>query len=245
MFNTIAYVIFFYIFILSLTPDFNKIKKIKETGTKEEHQKQIEYVESKFGDTLIKRAGITMNIQGQENIPDGPVLFVSNHQSYFDIPAFCSAINKQFGFIVKIEIKKIPVFSTWISRVESIFIDRDNPRESLKTIQEGIELLKNGYSIAIFPEGTRSKSATMGSFKKGSLRLAIKSKVPVVPITIGGTYKALEETGKLTPTTIDFIIHKPLYTKDMDKEELNNLSDTVEAIIKKSLSESIANISHL
>ncbi|MFA5527061.1 MAG: lysophospholipid acyltransferase family protein [Peptostreptococcales bacterium] len=241
MLKNIFFVMYFYYHIIGLTSDFQNIRRLKAKGEKQEHQKHIHLLEHKFGSALIKRAGITVNVQGLENIPSEAVLFVGNHQGNFDIPALCMTINRQFGFIVKKEMKKIPLFNKWISQIESLYLDRENPRESLKTIQEGIELLKNGYSLTIFPEGTRSKSATMGDFKKGSLRLATKSKAPVVPFTINGSYKAFEETGKVRPATIDIVIHQPIYTKDMSKEELEHLSDKVEQIIRDCLNEMNSN----
>ncbi|MDD4000979.1 MAG: lysophospholipid acyltransferase family protein, partial [Bacilli bacterium] len=165
MLKNLFFGIYFYFVLFSLTPDFKFIRELKADGQKNEHRKYINLLERKFGYALIKRAGITVNARGLENIPDEAVLYVGNHQGYFDIPALCMTITRQFGFIVKKELKKVPLFNKWISQIESIYIDRENPRESLKNIQEGIELLKNGYSLAIFPEGTRSKSAEMGEFK--------------------------------------------------------------------------------
>ena len=119
--------------------------------------------------------------------------------------------------------------------IKSVFIDRNNAREAIKTINEGVQYLKEGYSMGIFPEGTRSKSKHMGEFRKGSLKLATKSKVPIVPISIDGTYKAFEETGVLKRSFVRITIDKPIYTKDLTKEQENTLSDDLRNLMCKNL----------
>ena len=86
--------------------------------------------------------------------------------------------------MAKRSLGRIPVFGEWIRDIRSVFIDRDDARSSLKTMEEGIDLLKKGFSLVIYPEGTRSRGPELGEFKKGSLRLATKSGVPVVPVTL-------------------------------------------------------------
>lgn len=237
MIKTIFYGIFFYFYLFRITPHYFKVKKLERQGNTEQHIESIRNITYKWGNVLIKRANVNLKIQGLENIPSGPVLFVSNHQSNFDIPIFFASIHKQFGFIAKSDLGGIPLFSKWIEAIQSVYIDRGDARQSLKAIQEGIGLLKKGYSLVIFPEGTRSKSSQMGDFKKGSLRLATKSKVPVVPITINGSYNVFEKNKRIQSADVDFIIHQPIETKDLSKEEGNNLSETVEKIINSSLND--------
>jgi len=172
---------------------------------------------------------------GIEKVPTGAVLFVSNHQSLFDIPIFFSTLNKQMGFVAKSDLERLPIFNKWIALIKSVFIDREDPRQSLKAIQQGISLLKDGYSLVIFPEGTRSKCDEMSDFKKGSLRLAIKSEVPIVPITISGSYKLFELNKRVASGKVDFIIHDPIKTQGLSKEEANNLSEKVQSIIGDTL----------
>lgn len=237
MLRTLFFGLFFYSYLIKIIPDYLKIKKLELSGNKDVHIDAIRKSTYAWGNALLKRAHVQLNIKGEENIPSGPVLFVSNHQSNFDIPIFFAAINKQFGFVAKSNLDGIPLFSKWIERIKSVYIDRGDARQSLKAIQEGIVLLKNGYSLVIFPEGTRSRSSQMADFKKGSLRLATKSKVPVVPITINGSYKIFEEKKRIQSGTVDFVIHKPIETKDLSKEEANNLSENVENIISNTLND--------
>jgi 1-acyl-sn-glycerol-3-phosphate acyltransferase len=184
---------------------------------------------------VLKVTKTTMEVSGIDNIPKENCVFISNHQAIFDGFALLAYINKPFGFIAKIEIKKIPLINGWISSIGSIYINRQNPRESIKTIQEGVEKIKQGHSILIFPEGTRSLTSKMNSFKKGSMKLAINSKVAIVPITIDGTYNVLEVGKKVTGNKVKMVIHKPIYVDTLNKEEIQNLAKNVQDIIEEEL----------
>lgn len=124
---------------------------------------------------------------GTENIPDGSVLFVSNHRSLYDIPVFYSNVPKEVGFVAKAEMKKIPIMSSWMSNIGCLFLDRNNVRAGLKTILKGIDYMKEGGSLIICPEGTRSHKDQLGEFKEGSFKLAEKSGSPIVPVAFIGT----------------------------------------------------------
>lgn len=185
---------------------------------------------------LIKLSDSTVNVHGLENIPEGPVLFVSNHQSNMDIAIICGFIDKPKGFIAKKELKKLPLINKWITLAGSIYLDRENPRKSMEGILEGIKTLKNGHSLVVFPEGTRSRGDKMGEFKSGSFKLATKSKVPIVPLTIDGTYRVMEANKILIKSSnINFYVHKPIYTDKLSKEEIAKLPETVEHIIRSKL----------
>ena len=185
---------------------------------------------------LIKLSDSTVNVHGLENIPEGPVLFVSNHQSNMDIAIICGFIDKPKGFIAKKELKKLPLINKWITLAGSIYLDRENPRKSMEGILEGIKTLKNGHSLVVFPEGTRSRGDKMGEYKSGSFKLATKSKVPIVPLTIDGTYRVMEANKILIkPSNINFYVHKPIYTDKLSKEEIAKLPETVEHIIRSKL----------
>ena len=164
-------------------------------------------------------------------------VFISNHQSYADILSFLYNVkNHQVAFITKDGLSKIPIFGKWVSRIRGIYIHRGDARASLKTINEGVEYLKQGFSLVIFPEGTRSRSSAMAEFKHGSFKLATKARVPIVPVTLNGGYHTYEETGKVTKGChIDFMVHKPIETKDMSRAELAELPAAVEQIVREGL----------
>jgi 1-acyl-sn-glycerol-3-phosphate acyltransferase len=98
------------------------------------------------------------------------------------------------------------------------------------------EYLKKGYSMVIFPEGTRSRGKTMGEFKAGSLRIAIKANVPIVPVTINGSYKLMEERGFIIkPAEVEIVISEPIETAGLTKEQTNELHEKVLAVITSNL----------
>lgn len=230
--RNVADIIWFYRFILSMGSLKNEINTLKNQGDFIAERRKIRKAEDLWGEAIVRRFGISLKVNGRENIPDGPVLFVSNHQSYLDIPIFMSAVgNKPIGFIAKNSLTKIPGFGSWIVAVRSVFIDREDVRSSLRSIEEGVDLLGKGFSLVIFPEGTRSHGPVMGEFKRGSLRLATKAGVPVVPVTLSNTFAAFEAQGHIKPATVVFTFHPAIETKDMTKKEASGLAKIVEEII--------------
>lgn len=191
----------------------------------------------KIAKYVLKVTKTTMEVSGTENIPKENCVFISNHQAIFDGFALLAYINKPFGFIAKKEIKKMPLINGWISSIGSLYINRQNPREAIKTIQEGVEKIRVGHSILVFPEGTRSLASKMNSFKKGSMKLAINSKVAIVPITIDGTYNVLEVGTKVTGNKVKMVIHKPIYIDSLNKEEVQDLAKYVQDIIEEELND--------
>jgi len=184
---------------------------------------------------VLRVTKTSMRVSGTENIPVENCVFISNHQAIFDGFALLAHIDKPFGFVAKKEIKKIPLVSSWLKSIGSIYINRQSPRDSIKTIQQGVEKINAGYSMLIFPEGTRSLKSEMNSFKKGSMKLATKSRACIVPITIDGTYNVLEVGKKVMGNKIDMVIHKPIYLDSLSKEEELNLGEYVQKIIEVEL----------
>ena len=216
-------------------PKFNRIKNRKSIKEAEDY---LFIVATNWANFVLKAAGLNLTVSGRENIPEGACLFVGNHQSDFDIPVILANMKGITGVVAKKSMIKIPIMSYWMKQIHCVFMDRENPRQALKDIAEGVEYLKNGYSMLIFPEGTRSRSNTMGEFKKGSMRLAIKAGVPIVPVTIFDTYTALEgNNGKIKKANAKLIFDKPIYLDGMSKEEKANISDVVKNIIQNNLNE--------
>lgn len=216
------------------------MSKVKQLEKKQDLQGKTEYVHqvtSKWAMSQMKLSGATVKVFGEENIPpDQGVLFVSNHQGNFDIALFMAYIDKPKGYIAKVELKKIPLLRTWMSYMNCIFMDRGDMRQSAKAILEGIELLKRGHSLVLFPEGTRSRGNQMGNFKAGSFKLATKSKVPIVPVTINGSYKLMEQNGgKVKPASVEIHIHPMVETDSLTKEEEIALPSKIKTIIESKL----------
>ena len=125
---------------------------------------------------LLRMAGVTITVKGRENIPTAQaVLYVGNHRSYFDILVGYVTVPGLMGFVAKKEMEKIPLLSAWMKFVNCLFLDRKNLKEGLKTILTGIEQVKRGVSVWIFPEGTRNREDNLLDllpFKEGSIKIA-------------------------------------------------------------------------
>lgn len=224
--------------LLIKKPALKKVDKLLKEGNIDEYEKlTYEYV-TNWAKKRVKASGATINMIGLENIPDEKgILFVCNHQSNFDILSLLAYLGVPKGFVAKKELGKVPMLSQWMKRIHCLFMDRDDMKQSAQTIIEGIKQLKSGINMVIFPEGTRGKIGKMGEFKAGSFKLATKAKAPIVPITIDGTYKIMEgNNNKIKPATVNIYVHKPIYTKDLSKDEINELPKKVEDIVRSKLS---------
>ncbi len=184
---------------------------------------------------LLFVAGAKVKVRGIENVPEGNLLIVSNHQSYFDILIIVGYVPNMTGFIAKRSLKYIPILSGWMKKIHCIFINRKSLKESYDSIVDGIKAIESGVTLLIFPEGTRSKCDRMNRFKGGSFKLATLTEVPILPITIDGTYHLFEGRGKIKSSRVYLTIHKPIVTKGLGEEEKKELPDRVYSIVQSGL----------
>ncbi|WP_461207658.1 lysophospholipid acyltransferase family protein [Clostridium sp. DL1XJH146] len=227
---------YFLFFMLFSNFKMIKINKLKKQERFEEAEEYIHIKVMEWGRKFLKVSGIKVNVEGRENIPEEACCFVSNHQGYFDIPATIGYIDKPFGVIAKKEIEKHNIISKWMKQIKCIFINREDIRDSLRAINEGAQNIKNGHSMLIFPEGTRSKGPKMNEFKKGSLKMALKAKAPIVPVTIDGSYKYLEGNKyRMKKGQINIIIGKPVYIDKLSREEVKGISSELKNMIEKNI----------
>lgn len=238
MFKILWYIYFaFYLFYISIFSGiklFFLSKKSKKIGDIYAYE-----TTRNISKHVLRVSKTKTDIRGLENIPEEPCIFVCNHQAMFDAFLLIANISKLTGFISKKEIKSYPLIGYWIKKMHSVFIDRQNTRQAVKAINEGVENLKKGYSMIIFPEGTRSLSSGMGEFKKGSMKLALKSRAPIVPITIDGTYRVLEVGDKVRGHLVKMIVHKPIYLDKISQLDKKNLSQILHDLIEKGISENV------
>ena len=187
---------------------------------------------------LFYATGSRIEIRGLENIPkDGPALFVSNHQGHMDSLIIEAFINKPKGFISIKEYQRAFILRTWMKHMGCVFMDRGNIRQQFMCIAQATENLKNGQSMVVFPEGKMNDGKETFEFQKGWLRMATKSRVPVVPITIKDSYKVISYNGRrLSPAKIECIISKPIDTSFVKKSEENDFVLKVRDVILENLS---------
>ena len=171
--------------------------------------------------------GTKVTVIGEENVPkDQAVLYIGNHRSYFDIIITYARCPRLTGYIAKKDMEKVPLLRTWMRRLHCLFIDRENVKEALKTILAGIDNVKNGISMCIFPEGTRNKTEDeMLPFKAGSLKLSEKTGCPIVPMAITNSADILENHfPKVKPTHVILQYGTPIYLDQLSADDRKHLA---------------------
>lgn len=168
-------------------------------------------------------AGTDITVIGEEHVPkDQPVLYIPNHLSYFDIVITYSRCPGLTGYIAKDKMERYPLLSTWMKRLYCLFLDREDMREGLKMVLTGIDHIKHGISICIFPEGTRNPNPEEGMmpFKEGSLKMAEKTGCPVIPVAISNTHNIFESHMPFIRKCHVIVEYgEPILLKELDKEQ--------------------------
>jgi len=191
-------------------------------------------IERAFTKITFRLMGINLNIKGLENIPDKePVIFVSNHQSVIDIKLSIAAIPRNFSFVSKEVVFKIPILGKYMRTSGHIGIRRSDERYAYGTLKEVIRKLDGGKSIVFFPEGTRSINGKLGSFKRGISMVILRSGRKVIPTAIIGSGGFLPKNsflGNLENRDIRFKFGKPLEFPKVEKENKKQSKDVMEKI---------------
>lgn len=192
---------------------------------------------------MISMAGTEVTVIGEENIPDEPVLFIGNHRSYFDILLTYSRCKHLTGYVAKKEMLRYPLLRDWMKRLYCLFLDRDNPKEGLKTILQAIDYIKSGISICIFPEGTRNDGEELSilPFHSGSFKIAEKSGCPIVPISMNNTASIFEnQFPRIKKTHVIIEYGKPIYPCELDKETKKRLAPYCQNLIQETVNKNQA-----
>lgn len=223
-------------YLIYSIPTLRKMKKLKSDIPVDKKDRIIHAVPKRWSRTIMKITGSNIKVEGQDLIPSGPVVFISNHEGDFDIPTLLGYIDKPFGFISKIEVKKVPIISSWMEVINCVFLDRKDRRQAIRSIREGTEILRKGHSLVIFPEGTRSKGGEMKEFKSGSFRLAKDAEVPIVPICIKGTSDVFEKNGRIIkPAQIKVTICPAVEASAYKDMNVKELAAEIQGLIQKEL----------
>ena len=181
---------------------------------------------------LCKWNGVNVEIIGFDNIlNDRPQIFVSNHQGYFDIFALSGYLPVQIRWVAKSSLFKIPFLGGAMNASGYIPVERDDRKKAYEAFNKTLEKIKQGCSIIIFPEGTRSEDGEIGPFKKGSNLIASRSRNPMVPVTIIGSRDIIKKgTASIRPGPIKVVI-SPLVEPSSDKKENEELLQSIRATI--------------
>ena len=178
-----------------------------------------------------------VKVSGRENIVKGnSYVFVANHQGSFDIFLIYGFLNHNFRWIMKQELRKVPLVGAPCAAAGHIFVDRSNTKSIKTSLEKARKQLSGGLSVVVFPEGSRTKTGKMGRFKKGAFQLAMDLQLPIVPVTIEGPFDIMP-SGSYTihPTPLRLTIHPPVETSEITPDNLPQLMDKVSETISSGL----------
>ncbi len=176
---------------------------------------------------ILAVSGVKVRVEGMEKLESGKsYIFAANHQSQFDIFCLQGYFNWDFRWLAKKELFKIPIFGPALRRSGNIPVDRASGREAMRSLTEAAERIRNGCSVVIFPEGTRSADGSLQAFKVGGMVIAIKAGVGVVPMAICGSRRVLPK-GKVLPRSGEVVIRlgEPVDASAYSMKEKQELAD--------------------
>ncbi|MGL5544555.1 MAG: lysophospholipid acyltransferase family protein [Cetobacterium sp.] len=214
-------------------------RKIKKMSSDKAPLEARKILKEKLCLSLIKAAKIDLEVlyldeKGYRKLKreDG-IVVVANHQSNLDIPVLVAALDLPLGFVAKKEMENWPFYSMWMKMSKCIFLDRSNPREGIKSIKKAVHIVKEGYPTVIFPEGERTLTGEIGTFKKGSFKLATETEGIILPVTIDGTFFVQNRKNvKINPNQkVRVTVGKPIDLKKMYLENSRNLSEIVQELV--------------
>lgn len=203
----------------------------------DKRRKLVHYI-GKFWSLLnIYLSGTRLTVRGLDKIEKGrSYIVMSNHQSLFDVWALIGKLPLQLRWIIKSDIKKIPVFGYALDRMGHIYIDKNKRKDSTAGLLKASRKIKQGTSIVIFPEGTRSKTGRLQRFHKGGALIAIESGVPILPVTVNGSRFVLPKgTLALMPGRIEIIVNDIIDPREFDEDQKDELMSAVRTAIEKRL----------
>ncbi len=199
-----------------------------------DYRGKITFVFSKiFSKGILLIAGVRVYTYGKKFLDKKEnYIFIANHQSYFDIPVLMQAVPNNLRFIYRSSLTRIPIFGWGMYLSGYIPINRENPREAIKSLRKASERIKKGISVIVFPEGTRSSDGELGVFKRGMFVLAEEANVKLVPTSITGSYQILPRNKfKISSGRVNVVFSKPIEYSE-DKNFVNDIKETIKLHMK-------------
>ena len=187
-----------------------------------------------WGKTLSFIFNIKLIVKGKHNLQDRNYIFAANHASLIDIPLLLIAVNRYTVFIAKSELSKIPIFKSILDMAGFIFVDRKNNDNAVKSMNNLMDDIKKiPRSVAIFPEGTRTRDGELLPFKKGAAIFAINTDIPVIPVAISGTFSwSKKKLFDMSQSVISFEFGEPIVTENYSFDDRDHLNERIKTKIK-------------
>jgi 1-acyl-sn-glycerol-3-phosphate acyltransferase len=161
---------------------------------------------------VVLLCGLRLSVRGLDKLDfTRNYVYVSNHASLLDIPAVIAGIPDQIRLVYKKELEKIPIFGWGLKWGSYIGIDRGNRADAMRSIEEAARKIHDGASVLLYAEGTRTMDGRLQTFKRGAFNLAVRSGVPVVPLTINGTFSILPKHSLgINPGIVELVLDDPI-----------------------------------
>lgn len=198
-----------------------------------------DWVHRNWSRGVLRAAGVTVEVTGLEHVQaDGAQIFISNHQSMFDIWAMFATLPVSLRFIAKKELARIPVFAHAMRHAGHVFIDRKDRNQAADAMRRaGQRMKEEGLSLGLFPEGTRSKNGALGTFKKGTFALAIETQTTLVPIVVDGGAEITADARRLQPRPLLMRCGRPIDLSGLGASDRDDLLARSRAEISRMLDE--------
>ena len=189
-------------------------------------------LERAWGRALLRLWGVQVTVRGAENVPSGPAVFAANHTSALDIPLLFGGLPAEFRIIHKRSLYFFPVIGLYLYLAGHIAIDRENPFRARRSLARAAARIAAGESVAVFPEGTRSRDGRMLPFKKGTFVLALEAGVPVVPVSLEGVRRLTARSLLLLRAgAVGLTVHPAIETRGHDAGYADVLAAQVQAAV--------------
>ncbi len=185
---------------------------------------------------LLRIFGVNVHVAGLENLEaDKTYVYVSNHASMFDIPSVIAAIPDEIRIVYKKELAYIPVWGWSLAVGHYVAIDRFSAKDAMKSLDAAAEKIRNGASVLLFAEGTRTRTGKLQPFKRGAFALASKAGIPVVPLTINNSFNILPKGSiRIHRADISLVVDKPIPTTGLGgRSDEMNLMESVRSVIAR------------
>ncbi|MCF6301265.1 MAG: 1-acyl-sn-glycerol-3-phosphate acyltransferase [Proteobacteria bacterium] len=183
------------------------------------------YIAKFWGKLILWITPVRVQLLGIDNIQIGEsYVVVSNHQSIYDVLAVYGYLPLDFKWVMKAELRRMPFVGYACYKMGHIFVERKNKKSSARSLNQGVDRLKGGFSVFFFPEGTRVKDQQIINYKKGAYRMAKELNLPILPVTISGSDKVMpSESFQISPGTITITLHPAISIKDVEELSVSEL----------------------
>ncbi|HUT54221.1 MAG TPA: lysophospholipid acyltransferase family protein [bacterium] len=188
-----------------------------------------------WGRIIVRASGVRFSMIGADKLdPLKPCVYMSNHQSYFDVICEIGYLPHPARFVAKKELVYIPIFGQAMWASGHIIINRSRHADSMAGLKKAADKIRAGTSILVFPEGTRSPDHKLGEFKKGGFMLALEAQVPIVPVSVSGTHPMMPKDGfTFRKSDVTIVIGEPIPTAGLTAADRTRLIDLTRAAIIK------------